>query len=396
MKKVIFILFIIVPVFIFAQQVENDILYTINREQIPCTIQEISDSEIKYIRADKSATILYSTKKENVYCIIFKDGSVEYFSDKLRQPAEKTVSYAQSNAKPEITQNIVGTHVKQAQTTQQTQQTQPVQQYSQPQQTQQTQPVQQYQQPQQVQQTQPVQQYQQPQQMQQTQPVQQYSQPQQMQQTQPVQQYSQPQQMQQTQPVQQYSQPQQTQQTPPVQQYSQPQQMQQTQPVQQYQQPQQVQEYQPSYYPQQNIHNEDLNVVENATYRIYRENGEFMYKDTYISEKEVMRILQATNFEAYRKYKYGNNLLIGSEIVAGIGCGLMLGSLFYITADINAFIGLIVSGVAITGITFPIMYVCGLSQKSKALDIYNSRFDRNKVALNLIGNEKGIGFAITF
>ena len=117
MKKVIFILFIIVPVFIFAQQVENDILYTINREQIPCTIQEISDSEIKYIRADKSATILYSTKKENVYCIIFKDGSVEYFSDKLRQPAEKTVSYAQSNAKPEITQNIVGTHVKQAQTT---------------------------------------------------------------------------------------------------------------------------------------------------------------------------------------------------------------------------------------------------------------------------------------
>lgn len=291
MKKVIFILFIIVPVFIFAQQVENDILYTINREQIPCTIQEISDSEIKYIRADKSATILYSTKKENVYCIIFKDGSVEYFSDKLRQPAEKTVSYAQSNAKPGITQNIVGTHVKQAQTTQQTQQTQPVQQY---------------------------------------------------------------------------------------------------------QQPQQVQEYQPSYYPQQNIHNEDLNVVENATYRIYRENGEFMYKDTYISEKEVMRILQATNFEAYRKYKYGNNLLIGSEIVAGIGCGLMLGSLFYITADINAFIGLIVSGVAITGIPFPIMYVCGLSQKSKALDIYNSRFDRNKVALNLIGNEKGIGFAITF
>ena len=396
MKKVIFILFIIVPVFIFAQQVENDILYTINREQIPCTIQEISDSEIKYIRADKSATILYSTKKENVYCIIFKDGSVEYFSDKLRQPAEKTVSYAQSNAKPEITQNIVGTHVKQAQTTQQTQQTQPVQQYSQPQQMQQTQPVQQYSQSQQTQQTQPVQQYQHPQQMQQTQPVQQYSQPQQMQQTQPVQQYSQPQQMQQTQPVQQYSQPQQTQQTPPVQQYSQPQQMQQTQPVQQYQQPQQVQEYQPSYYPQQNIHNEDLNVVENATYRIYRENGEFMYKDTYISEKEVMRILQATNFEAYRKYKYGNNLLIGSEIVAGIGCGLMLGSLFYITADINAFIGLIVSGVAITGIPFPIMYVCGLSQKSKALDIYNSRFDRNKVALNLIGNEKGIGFAITF
>ena len=381
MKKVIFILFIIVPVFIFAQQVENDILYTINREQIPCTIQEISDSEIKYIRADKSATILYSTKKENVYCIIFKDGSVEYFSDKLRQPAEKTVSYAQSNAKPEITQNIVGTHVKQAQTTQQTQQTQPVQQYSQPQQMQQTQPVQQYSQSQQTQQTQPVQQYQHPQQMQQTQPVQQYSQPQQMQQTQPVQQYSQPQQ---------------TQQTPPVQQYSQPQQMQQTQPVQQYQQPQQVQEYQPSYYPQQNIHNEDLNVVENATYRIYRENGEFMYKDTYISEKEVMRILQATNFEAYRKYKYGNNLLIGSEIVAGIGCGLMLGSLFYITADINAFIGLIVSGVAITGIPFPIMYVCGLSQKSKALDIYNSRFDRNKVALNLIGNEKGIGFAITF
>ena len=160
MKKVIFILFIIVPVFIFAQQVENDILYTINREQIPCTIQEISDSEIKYIRADKSATILYSTKKENVYCIIFKDGSVEYFSDKLRQPAEKTVSYAQSNAKPEITQNIVGTHVKQAQTTQQTQQTQPVQQYSQPQQMQQTQPVQQYSQPQQTQQTQPVQQYQ--------------------------------------------------------------------------------------------------------------------------------------------------------------------------------------------------------------------------------------------
>lgn len=153
MKKVIFILFIIVPVFIFAQQVENDILYTINREQIPCTIQEISDSEIKYIRADKSATILYSTKKENVYCIIFKDGSVEYFSDKLRQPAEKTVSYAQSNAKPEITPNIVGTHVKQAQTTQQTQQTQPVQQYQQPQQMQQTQPVQQYSQPQQMQQT---------------------------------------------------------------------------------------------------------------------------------------------------------------------------------------------------------------------------------------------------
>ena len=351
MKKVIFILFIIVPVFIFAQQVENDILYTINREQIPCTIQEISDSEIKYIRADKSATILYSTKKENVYCIIFKDGSVEYFSNELRQPAEKTVSYAQSNAKPEITQNIVGTHVKQTQTTQQVQQIQPAQQYQQPQQAQQIQPVQQYQQPQQVQQTQPAQQYQQPQQAQQIQPAQQYQQPQQVQQTQPAQQY---------------------------------------------QQPQQVQEYKPSYYPQQNIHNENLNVVGNATYRIYRENGEFMYKDTYISEKEVMRILQATNFEAYRKYKYGNNLLIGSAVVGGIGCGLMLASLSCITSDINAFAGLIISGVAITGIPFPIMYVCGLSQKNKALDIYNSRFDRNKVALNLIGNEKGVGFAITF
>ena len=121
-----------------------------------------------------------------------------------------------------------------------------------------------------------------------------------------------------------------------------------------------------------------------------------MYKDTYISEKEVMRILQATNFEAYRKYKYGNNLLIGSAVVGGIGCGLMLASLPCITSNINAFAGLIISGVAITGIPFPIMYVCGLSQKSKALDIYNSRFDRNKVALNLIGNEKGIGFAITF
>ena len=121
-----------------------------------------------------------------------------------------------------------------------------------------------------------------------------------------------------------------------------------------------------------------------------------MYKDTYISEKEVMRILQATNFEAYRKYKYGNNLLIGSAVVGGIGCGLMLASLSCITSDINAFAGLIISGVAITGIPFPIMYVCGLSQKNKALDIYNSRFDRNKVALNLIGNEKGVGFAITF
>lgn len=102
MKKVIFILFIIVPVFIFAQQVENDILYTINREQIPCTIQEISDSEIKYIRADKSATILYSTKKENVYCIIFKDGSVEYFSDKLRQPAEKPLAMRSQMQNPKL------------------------------------------------------------------------------------------------------------------------------------------------------------------------------------------------------------------------------------------------------------------------------------------------------
>lgn len=102
MKKVIFILFIIVPVFIFAQQVENDILYTINREQIPCTIQEISDSEIKYIRADKSATILYSTKKENVYCIIFKDGRLNIFLTNYVSQQKKPLAMRSQMQNPKL------------------------------------------------------------------------------------------------------------------------------------------------------------------------------------------------------------------------------------------------------------------------------------------------------
>ena len=52
--------------------------------------------------------------------------------------------------------------------------------------------------------------------------------------------------------------------------------------------------------------------------RIYRDNGEYVYNDVFISSKEVERILKRENAEAYAAWQKSNGLAIGGSIMWGV------------------------------------------------------------------------------
>ena len=80
MKNLILFLtcFTLTAVSVFAE--DCDEIYTLDQQQIKCTVSEISDSEVKYKRADRPSTITYSMRRDQVMMIRFCDGTVEMFA----------------------------------------------------------------------------------------------------------------------------------------------------------------------------------------------------------------------------------------------------------------------------------------------------------------------------
>lgn len=130
--------------------------------------------------------------------------------------------------------------------------------------------------------------------------------------------------------------------------------------------------------------------------RIYRDGKQFFYNNTYISKKEVERILQRENSSAYYQWKKADGLRIGGAVCTGIGGGLVLSGLFsLITGDYGAVIGLECSALVPLGIGLGLSL--GASAKyNKAIDIYNSKYDRAAAELRWHVAPTEVGVAIAF
>ena len=130
--------------------------------------------------------------------------------------------------------------------------------------------------------------------------------------------------------------------------------------------------------------------------RIYRDNGQYIYNDTYISSKEVARILERENTAAYNQWKKADRMLTGGAVCIGLGGGLAIGGIFpLIYGQYNACIGLECAALVPLGIGLGL--TLGASAKyTNAIDIYNSRYNHAAVQLKWRVSANGLGLAIIF
>ena len=138
------------------------------------------------------------------------------------------------------------------------------------------------------------------------------------------------------------------------------------------------------------------NSEENKNGRIFRDNGQYFYNDTYISSKEVERILQRENATAYNQWKKAEGMLIGGSICTGIAGGLAIGGLFpLISKNYIATIGM--ECAAIVPLSIGLGLTLGASTHyNKAIDIYNSKYDHTAIQLKWQITPNGVGLALAF
>ena len=130
--------------------------------------------------------------------------------------------------------------------------------------------------------------------------------------------------------------------------------------------------------------------------RIYRDNGHFLYNDTYISSKEVARILERENSAAYEQWKKAGGMTIGGAVCTGIGGGLVLGGLFSLISG-DAMPCLIMECTALVPLGVGLGLTLGASSKyNRAIDIYNSKYDHAAVQLRWSVAPNGVGLALAF
>ena len=129
--------------------------------------------------------------------------------------------------------------------------------------------------------------------------------------------------------------------------------------------------------------------------RIYRDNGHYLHNDTYISSKEVERIIKRENAEAYRHWQKADGMLIGGSVCTGIAGGLIIGGLFFIKSNPIATIGIECSAIVPLGIGLGLC-IGASSQYNKAIDIYNSKYDHAAIQLRWQVSANGLGLALAF
>lgn len=138
--------------------------------------------------------------------------------------------------------------------------------------------------------------------------------------------------------------------------------------------------------------------IGNSTHkgRIYRDNNEYMYNDTYISSKEVERILQRENSSAYVKWRQGYGMKIGGAVCCGIGGGLILSSLCFLGQKTPT-ATLCMDGIGLVTGCVGIGLIFGANScYNKAIDIYNSTYDHAAIQLNFFASNNGVGLALNF
>jgi hypothetical protein len=136
-------------------------------------------------------------------------------------------------------------------------------------------------------------------------------------------------------------------------------------------------------------------VVKNSG-RIYRDNGHYLHNDTYISAKEVQRILEREDKEAYNAWKKAEGMSIGGAVCIGVGAGLAVGGLVcLIFKDYTACIGMDCAALVPLGVGLGLTLGAS-SHYNKAIDIYNSKFDHAAVQLRWGVSANGVGLALAF
>ena len=130
--------------------------------------------------------------------------------------------------------------------------------------------------------------------------------------------------------------------------------------------------------------------------RIYRDEGNYMYDNKYISVKEVERILERENPAAYNQWKKGNGMQIGGGVCLGIGSGLVIGGLItLIQKNYGACIGIECASLVPLGIGLGL--TLGSSKcYNKAINIYNSKCDHTAVQMKWGFSANGVGLAFVF
>ena len=130
--------------------------------------------------------------------------------------------------------------------------------------------------------------------------------------------------------------------------------------------------------------------------RIYRDNREYLYNGTYISSKEVERILQRENHAAYEKWQNARGMEIGGAICTGIGSGMVLGGLITLITG-NYMPCIILDCAALVPLGVGLGLCLGASSRyNQAIDIYNSKYDQATVQLRWSVAPNGIGLALAF
>ena len=142
------------------------------------------------------------------------------------------------------------------------------------------------------------------------------------------------------------------------------------------------------------INKEEVSPQE-ANGRIYRENGEYYYKGTFISAKEVERILERENTAAYEQWRKAHGMLVGGAVCTGIGSGLVIGGLVSLISSPIACIAIECSALVPLGIGLGLT-LGSSSGYNKAIDIYNSKYDHAAVQLKWHVAPTEVGLAIAF
>jgi len=132
-----------------------------------------------------------------------------------------------------------------------------------------------------------------------------------------------------------------------------------------------------------------------ASGRIYRDDGHYLHNNTYISSKEVGRILEREDKAAYQQWQKAEGMLIGGSICAGVGCGLVLGGLVSLVGDPIVCLSLECTALVPLGVGLGLT-LASSSRYNKAIDIYNSKFDHAAVQLRWSVAPNGVGLALAF
>lgn len=130
--------------------------------------------------------------------------------------------------------------------------------------------------------------------------------------------------------------------------------------------------------------------------RIYRENGRYVYNGKYISFHEVAHILELENGAAYKKWNSANAMIVSGSLCMGVGLGLALGGIAP-AVDGQLKTVLIMECTAVVPLCIGIGLALGsTAQYSKAVDLYNSKFDHAAVQLKWSVAPTGVGLAFAF